>query len=259
MPNETSIAGAPPLDRRAIYPSDAGKIPAIGPEKMLFLFDCDGVLVDSEIIASAVDAELLGEAGYPISAEDVTHRFAGLTFRMMVEIIESETGRTLPDDMLARQKEKLDRRLASELKPVPGVEELLDRLDSERCVCSNSSSERLGITLGRAQLLDRFVPHIYSAVEVGDRQPKPAPNVYLHAAKQFGRPPRECVVIEDSVFGVTAGRAAGMRVVGFTGGAHTWPGHADLLTEAGAETVIKRLADLPQVAEAFAMWDGLAD
>jgi HAD superfamily hydrolase (TIGR01509 family) len=226
---------------------------------MLFLFDCDGVLVNSEIIASEVDAELLSKAGYPISSEDVTRRFAGLTFRMMVEIIESETGRTLPDDMLARQKEQLDQRLASELKPVPGVEDLLDRLDSERCVCSNSSSERLGITLGRAQLLDRFVPHIYSAVEVGDRQPKPAPNVYAYAAKQFGRPPRECVVIEDSVFGVTAGRGAGMRVVGFTGGAHTWPGHADLLTEAGAETVIKRLADLPKVAEAFAAWDGLAD
>ena len=226
---------------------------------MLFLFDCDGVLVDSEIIASKVDAELLTGAGYPISAEDVTQRFAGLTFRMIIDIIEGETGRKLPEDLTARQKETLDRRLANELKPIAGVEDVLEKLDPERAVCSNSSSERLGITLGRARLFDLFAPHIYSAVEVGDRQPKPSPNVYSFAAKQFGRPPRECIVIEDSVFGVTAGRGAGMRVVGFTGGAHSWPGHADLLTEAGAETVINRFADLPKVADAFIKWDGLAD
>ena len=226
---------------------------------MLFLFDCDGVLVDSEIIASKVDAELLTGAGYPISAEDVTQRFAGLTFRMIIDIIEGETGRKLPEDIMARQKETLDRRLANELKPIAGVEDLLEGLDPERAVCSNSSSERLGITLGRARLFDLFAPHIYSAVEVGDRQPKPSPNVYSFAARQFGRPPRECIVIEDSVFGVTAASAAGMRVVGFTGGAHSWLGHADLLTEAGAETVINRFADLPKVADAFMKWDGLAD
>jgi HAD superfamily hydrolase (TIGR01509 family) len=226
---------------------------------MLFLFDCDGVLVDSEIIASKVDAELLTGAGYPISAEDVTQRFAGLTFRMIIDIIEGETGRKLPEDLMARQKETLDRRLANELKPIAGVEDVLEKLDPERAVCSNSSSERLGITLGRARLFDLFAPHIYSAVEVGDRQPKPSPNVYSFAAKQFGRPPRECIVIEDSVFGVTAASGAGMRVVGFTGGAHSWPGHADLLTEAGAETVINRFADLPKVADAFMKWDGLAD
>ncbi len=227
---------------------------------MLFLFDCDGVLVDSEIIAAEVDAHLLTEAGYPISAEDVVHRFAGLTFRLMVENVEAETGRKLPDELFQQQREELDRRLAGEVRPIAGIEEVLDRLEGrERCVCSNSSSARLKITLGRTQLYDRFAPHIYSAVEVGDRQPKPSPNVYSYAAEQFGRPPSECIAIDDSVFGVTAARAAGMRVVGFTGAGHSWPAQADLLTEAGAETVIKRLADLPQVAEAFAMWGGLAD
>jgi beta-phosphoglucomutase-like phosphatase (HAD superfamily) len=87
--------------------------------------------------------------------------------------------------------------------------------------------------------------------------PKPAPNVYLHAIAQFGVSPRETIVIEDSVFGVRAAKAAGARVVGFTGGRHSWPGHADRLTEAGAETVIRRFADLPRVAEAFMAWEGL--
>jgi HAD superfamily hydrolase (TIGR01509 family) len=227
---------------------------------MLFLFDCDGVLVDSEVIAAEVDAKLFSEAGYPVPVEDIIRRFAGLTFRMMMANIESETGRKLAtEDLLVRQREMLDRRLAKEVAAVSGIEDLLGQLDGERCVCSNASSERLKITLGRSGLYDRFAPNIYSAVEVGDHQPKPSPNVYSYAAEQFAKEPRECIVIEDSVFGVMAGRAAGMRVAGFTGGAHTWPGHADLLTEAGAETVVNRLEDLPAVAEAFKAWEGLPD
>ena len=228
-------------------------------EKPLYLFDCDGVLVESEIIAAQVDAELLSEAGVPITAEDLVRRYAGLTIKRIVETIESERGQPLPEDFLARQKAELDRRLESELEAVSGIVALLDVLDGERCVCSNSSSDRLRLTLGTVGLFEHFAPYIYSAVEVGDRQPKPDPNVYLHAAGQFGREPKDCVVIEDSLFGITAARKAGMRAVGFTGGSHTWPGHADVLTEAGAETVINRFADLPKVAEAFSAWDGLPD
>lgn len=226
---------------------------------MLFLFDCDGVLVDSEIIAAEVDAALLSELGTQISSEDLIHRYAGLTFRKMVETIENDTGRKLPEDIFERQKKILDKRLASDLKAVAGVDRLLDRLDGERCVCSNSSSERLKLTLGKTGLLDKFAPNIFSAIEVGDRQPKPSPNVYSFAAAQLGTQPSECIVIEDSIFGVASARGAGMRVVGFTGGKHTWPGHADVLTEAGAETVINRLNDLPAVAEAFKVWDGTLD
>lgn len=226
---------------------------------MLFLFDCDGVLVDSEIIVAKVDAKLLTDLGAPISAEDFTRRFAGLTFRKVVELIENESDRKFPESIFARQQEQLEKQLASDLKAVAGVDHLLGRLDGERCVCSNSTGERMRLTLGTTQLLDKFAPNVFSAVEVGDCQPKPSPNVYSYAAEQFGTPSRECIVIEDSLFGVTAARDAGMRVVGFTGGAHTWPGHADVLTEAGAETVINRLADLPAVAEALMTWDGLPD
>ena len=226
---------------------------------MLFAFDCDGVLVDSEVIASQVDAELLTEAGYEITAEDVSRRFAGLRSVAIHDQVEAELGRALPQNFLQRQHDELDRRLARDLKAVPGVHEMLDRIDGPRCVCSNSTNERLKLSLDKTNLWDRFRPYIFSAVEVGDRQPKPSPNVYLFAAAQFGVDPREMLVIEDSIFGVTAAKMAGARVIGFVGGRHSWPGHADLLTEAGAETVIRRWADLPAVAEALMAWEGLSE
>jgi len=226
---------------------------------MLFAFDCDGVLVDSEIIAAEVDAEILTRIGYPVTVEDVSRRFAGLTSKSIFELVEAELGHPVPADVLDEQRRELDKRLARDLKSVPGADAILDVIDGPRCVCSNSSTERLRISLEKTGLYDRFKPYIYSAVEVGTKEPKPSPNVYRHAAKAFDIEPREMLVIEDSVFGVTAAKAAGARVVGFTGASHTWPGHADLLTDAGAETVIKRFADLPRVAEALMAWAGMAE
>ena len=204
---------------------------------MLYVFDCDGVLVDSEVIASEVDAEHLTRLGFPITAEEVTIRFAGLTARELGAIVEVEL-----------ELEPVARRVrADATRPVEHLEHVVD------------AGNRLELELEKTRLYDLFAPHIYSAVEVGDRQPKPAPNVYLYAIKQFGVSPRETVILEDSVFGVRAAKAAGARVVGFTGGRHSWPGHADKLTEAGAETVIRRFADLPKVAQAFMAWEGLGD
>ena len=227
---------------------------------MLYVFDCDGVLIDSEIIASSVDSELLATVGYEITPQEVSHRFAGLTARAIGEIVEAETGRKLPDDFFERTKAEIERRLARDLKAVPGIHEMLDRLNGRAlCVCSNSSMERLKISLEKTRLWDRFAPHIYSAGEVGDLQPKPAPNVYRYAMAEFGVDPRETVVLEDSTFGVIAAKAAGARVIGFTGGAHTWITHADVLTDAGAETVIHRLSDFPATAEALLAWAGLEE
>ncbi|MEX2319667.1 MAG: HAD-IA family hydrolase, partial [Bauldia sp.] len=174
--------------------------------KMLYAFDCDGVLVDSEIIASEVDAELLTQAGYEITPEDVSRRFAGLTSKAIHDLIEAELGRPLPESFLAKQREELDRRLARDLKAVPGASEVLDRIDGPRCICSNSRDARLRLTLEKLGLWDRFAPYIFSAVEVGDRQPKPSPNVYLHAARTFEIDPREMLVVEDSTFGVIAAK-----------------------------------------------------
>jgi len=225
---------------------------------MLFAFDCDGVLVDSEIIASQVDAELFTRSGYQITASEVSRRFAGLTSRAIHDIVEKEIGRPLPASYMEEQTAALDGRLARELKAVPGLTELLEKIEGQpRCICSNSSTDRLRIELDKTRLWDKFAPNIFSAVEVGDQKPKPAPNVYAYAAHAMGFAPRDVLVLEDSVFGVHAAKAAGCRVLGFTGGSHTWPGHADLLTEAGAETVIRRFAELPQIAEAVMSWEGL--
>jgi HAD superfamily hydrolase (TIGR01509 family) len=226
---------------------------------MLFIFDCDGVLVDSEIIAAHVDAELFTANGYEITPEQVIERFAGLTAVDIVRQVEDEIGRKLPADFHEQHRMEMDERLEKELRAIAGVQDMLDLIDGPRCIASNSTGDRLRLTLEKTDLYDRFRPFIFSAVEVGDRQPKPAPNVYHHAIKEFGVAPREALVLEDSVFGVKAAKAAGARVVGFTGGAHSWAGHADLLTEAGAETVIRRLTDVPRVAEALMAWEGLAD
>ena len=224
---------------------------------MLFAFDCDGVLVDSEIIASEVDAEFLAKAGYEITAEEVTRRFAGLTGLAIYEQIEAETGRKLPAGIDEEIREEIDRRLDRDLKPTIGALDVFDRIDGPRCVCSNSSGRRLTLSLEKVGLYDRVRPYVYSAVEVGTKEPKPAPNVYSYAAEQFEVSPRDMLVIEDSVFGVRAAKAAGARVIGFTGGRHTWLGHADILIEAGAETVIHRFDDLAQIAEALMAWEGM--
>ena len=224
---------------------------------MLFAFDCDGVLVDSEVIASEVDAEMLTKAGYEISAAEVNQRFAGLTHVAIHDIVEKEIGHKLPADFLQEQEAEVDRRLGRDLKLIEGAREMLETIEGPRCLCSNSTTKRLKIELDRVRLWDQFAPNIFSAVEVGDKKPKPAPNVYQYAARTMGVEPREVLVLEDSVFGIHAAKAAGCRVIGFTGGGHTWLGHADLLIEAGAETVIKRFSDFPRIAEAVMSWEGM--
>jgi HAD superfamily hydrolase (TIGR01509 family) len=224
---------------------------------MLVIFDCDGVLVDSEILASRVDSERLKEVGYDISVDEMSHRFAGLTWDRISKMIEADLGHSLPENFHNETDAELDRRLADELEIIPGVHEMLDRLDYQRCICSNSSPERLKISLTRTKLYDRFRPYVFSAVAIGNKRPKPAPDVFLHGAAEFGVDPREAVVIEDSTHGIHGAKAAGMRVIGFTGGSHSWPGHADALTAAGAETVISRMADLPATIDAIAAWPGL--
>ena len=221
----------------------------------LILFDCDGVLVDSEIISAKVDAALLKELGYEISASEVAERFAGLTQDRILELLTAEAGIRFPEDYAERQKVELDRRLAAEITEIPGVHDMLDRLDLPRAICSNSSSERLKIVLEPTRLWDRFRPYVYASREVGTKRPKPAPDVYLYGCRQFDAEPRQTVVLEDSVHGVAAAVAAGCRVVGFTGGQHSYAGHGHALAEAGAETVIRKLSEFPAVVEALSSWE----
>jgi HAD superfamily hydrolase (TIGR01509 family) len=221
---------------------------------MLIIFDCDGVLIDSEILSARVDAEILAEIGYEISAEELAHKFAGLTTERIFQLVGEEMGRAVPEKVVARAKRETDRKLKEEVQPISGVQEMLDLLDDPRCICSNSRPERLEISLIKAGLWDRFRPYVFSAQAVGEGRGKPAPDVFLHAAKIFETDPAEAIVIEDSVAGATGGVAAGMRVIGFTGASHTWPGHGEVLMEAGALTVIKRLSELPATIEALRGW-----
>lgn len=222
---------------------------------MLVIFDCDGVLVDSEIIAAKVDAALLTEAGYEISAEEVGERFAGLNWDRIVEIVEQDLGRAIPDAIVNRAETELDVRLAAEARAIEGAHDVLDLFDHARCICSNSSGARLKITLEKTGLYDRFRPYVFSAREVRQGLGKPSPDVFLHAAETLDFHNSDAIVVEDSATGVQGAIAAGMRVIGFTGGSHTWPGHAEALMDAGATTVIRRLRDLPQTIEALAEWD----
>lgn len=220
----------------------------------LAIFDCDGVLVDSEIIAARVEADMFKELGYAIEAEEIAMRFAGLTLPRILEILAEETGLTVPERFAERIDQETDRRLRLDVEAIAGVHEMLDAIELPRCICSNSDSGRLEMVLGHVGLWDRFRPNVFPAREVGTKQGKPAPDVFLFGCKAFGVPPHAAVVIEDSVHGVAAAAAAGCRVVGFTGGSHSYPGHAEALSEAGAETVISRLADYPAVVHAFSGW-----
>ncbi|NTJ41538.1 HAD-IA family hydrolase [Agrobacterium larrymoorei] len=222
----------------------------------LIIFDCDGVLVDSEIIAAQVESRLLTDAGYPISVEEMGERFSGMTWKNILLEIEREASIPLSASLLEKSEKLLDARLERDVKVIEGVKFALSRLTAQRCICSNSSSHRLDMMLTKVGLKPYFDGHIYSAKDLGPDRVKPKPDIFLHGAKQFGVSPERAIVVEDSVHGITGAKAAGMRVIGFTGASHTYPSHADRLTDAGAETVISRMQDLPATIEALSEWAG---
>lgn len=223
----------------------------------LIIFDCDGVLVDSEIIAAQVESKLLSDAGYPITAEELAERFAGLTWKDILFEVEREASIPFSATLLDASETLLDKKLGREVRAIDGAAQAIARIPGPRCICSNSSAHRLKAMLARTGLDRLFGERVYSAKDLGEGRTKPAPDVFLHAAEQFDVKPANVLVIEDSEHGIHAAVAAGMRVVGFTGGSHSYPGHADKLTEAGAETVINRMAELPATVEALAGWSEL--
>ncbi|GAA2747922.1 HAD-IA family hydrolase [Kitasatospora cinereorecta] len=182
----------------------------------LVIFDCDGVLLDSERLAVRVDAVVLAALGWELTTEEIVHRFVGRSHRSMVEQIEAHLGRRLPDGWEDEFQHLYDEAFANELAPVDGIVEALDRITLPTCVASSSSHPRLRTTLGSTGLLPRFEGRIFSASEVAHG--KPAPDLFLHAAARMGVAPSRCIVVEDSRHGVAAARAAGMRALGYAGG-----------------------------------------
>lgn len=209
---------------------------------MLLIFDCDGVLVDSEPLSCRVDAEMLTECGVPYSAEDVARDFTGVSLKDQIARIEAERGIRLPDDFADRLNRALFARFETDLRPIPGVRDAILSLPFPRCVASSSIPARIALSLRVTGLADLF-DAVFSSTEVA--RGKPAPDLFLHAATRMDADPDDCIVIEDSVAGVQAARAAGMRVIGFTGGAHCGPDHGAALQAAGATAIIARMEQLP--------------
>ena len=182
----------------------------------LVIFDCDGVLVDTERIAVRIDVLVLAELGWKLSEAEVIERFMGKSDDAMTREIEAHTGRKLPESWEAPFRHLYREAFAAELTPVPGVVEALDAITLPTCVASSGTHEKIRYTLGLTGLYDRFAGRIFSVDDV--RRGKPAPDLFLHAASRMGAAPERCVVVEDSPYGVQAARAAGMRAFGYAGG-----------------------------------------
>ena len=219
----------------------------------LVIFDCDGVLIDSEPIACAIMAEVFTANGFPLTATDI-HAFIGQDGATTYAEVERRFGKKLPADIRERNRAVYRTRLATDAMPaINGVADLIDRLATPACVASNSSHEYLAMVLASAQLADKFPQRIFSSYDVP--RPKPHPDLFEHAARSLGVTADGCIVIEDSVHGVNAGVAAGMRVIGFCGGGHCLDGHADKLIAAGAHIVC---ADMEDVARHLGTYGYLA-
>jgi HAD superfamily hydrolase (TIGR01509 family) len=209
----------------------------------LVIFDCDGVLVDSEVISCRAHAATLTRHGYPITADQVLDRFLGVSDREARLTIEAELGRSLPADFEAQMKQTALQRYADELRLVPYIAETIAAIDLPKCVASSGTPEKIRHGLTCAGLYDVLAPHIFSAVQV--KRGKPAPDLFLFAAEQMRARPERCIVIEDSVPGITGALAAGMTVLGFHGGSHCRPGYADTLRAAGAAVTFDDMRKLP--------------
>jgi HAD superfamily hydrolase (TIGR01509 family) len=215
------------------------------PSVDLLIFDCDGVLVDSEVIACDAVAAALAAVGPALSAETIGERFVGMSNKDMYAALERERGAPLPAGFDAEMNRLAAERYARELKAMPGLGAALALLAQRKCVASSSSPAMLAKKLDWAGLTSWFEGAVFSAAEVA--RGKPAPDIFLHAALRMGAAPARALVIEDSEPGVIAGKAAGMTVFGFTGGSHCRAGHGERLAAAGADLVFSDMIALPSL------------
>ena len=216
----------------------------------LVIFDCDGVLVDSEVISCRAHADVLTMHGYAITADEVFDRFLGRSTRQANLEIEAELGRKLPDAYHGDLQDELFRSFEADLEAIRGIHDVLDRITQRVCVASSGSHQRMRVSLGATGLYDRLSPNIFSASQV--KNGKPAPDLFLFAAGEMKVPAERCVVIEDSVAGIAGARAAGMAVLGFYGGSHCRLGYAETLREAGALLAFDDMRQLPELVRRVA-------
>jgi HAD superfamily hydrolase (TIGR01509 family) len=211
---------------------------------LLVIFDCDGVLVDSEPVANRILGQMLRELGLDLTQEQIFHNFVGYSLPHCLRVIEGMLGRPPPENFLSDLQARTFAAFKTELRAMPGIEHALDALDAARvpfCVASSGDHEKMKTTLGITGLLPRFAGRIFSVTQVAHG--KPAPDIYLFAAKQLGVEPAGCVVVEDTPPGVKAGVAAGMTVFGFC--AFT---SAEKLRAAGAHRTFDDMHRLSEMA-----------
>jgi HAD superfamily hydrolase (TIGR01509 family) len=207
----------------------------------MVIFDCDGVLIDSERLAVVLDVEMLAALGWALTPTEVIERFMGRSATHMLSEIERWLGHPLPEGWTEDWDERYRQKFAAELEPVDGIVEALDQITLATCVASSSEHGHLRRNLATVGLYDRFQGRIFSASEVENG--KPAPDLFLHAALRMGVEPSNCVVVEDSRYGVQAARAAGMHVLAYAGGGMT---PVDALAGPGT-TVFEDMRQLPEL------------
>lgn len=212
---------------------------------MVIVFDCDGVLVDSEIIANRVLAALLSRHGYPITAMESVKKFAGGSIPGVIQQVIDE-GYDLPDDFEEQLRERDAKAFEAELKPVAGIQATLEQLiEIPKCVASSGPPSKIQNNLKLTGLIKYLDPHLYSGRSVPN--PKPAPDLFYHVANRMGVDPSICTVIEDSPVGVLGAKRAGMRAFGFIGASHRTKDDIDSLKAAGADLVFEDMTELPRL------------
>ncbi len=211
----------------------------------LVIFDCDGVLVDSEILASRLMAAALTREGYAITPAECRERYTGISLASLISAVEKDWGNKLPENFEESVRIHDLGVFANELKAVPGVADALRQIDIPVCVASSGVPQKIENSLRTTGLMEFFAPHLFSTTMVA--RGKPAPDIFLHAAQQMGVEPARCCVIEDAEAGIRGALDAGMQVFGFAGGGHCGPGYMHMLHKAGAGLVFENMARLPEL------------
>lgn len=203
------------------------------------IFDCDGVLVDSEVIGIRLLLEMTAPYGVDMKEEDAVLEFAGRRLKEVIDMLQTRTGQTFPDDLEQRFRERSFEVFQEEVEPVEGIRALLDSLTIPFCVASSGPVDKIRLNLTLTGLIGYFEDRIFSAYDIESW--KPDPGIFLHAAREMGFPPERCVVIEDSKAGITAGVRGGFTVFGYA------KEHNAKELESEGATVFYNMHELPQL------------
>lgn len=222
--------------------------------KRLIIFDFDGVIADSEVLANTVLAEVITEVGVSTTLEQAIDHYLGKRLHEVVAAIETAVGSRLPEDFGVRLQSRTLSRFQQELRAIDGVRNYIEAFPNIlRCIASSSSPDRIAACVEILKLSEVFGPNVYSASEVA--RGKPHPEIFLHAANRMGVDPLQCIVIEDGITGVQAGFAAGMTVIGLTAASHLRSGHGERLKAAGAHYIARTFAEAEAITRMLVAGD----